>query len=113
MNEIKKQRTIAQNRACHLLFKFLSDELNNAGLDIRATLKPDFNLPWTPVLIKEILFRPIIKIMLGKQSTTQLKTDEIDKIYDVIVRELGEKHGFECPDFPSIESLIKAHQNIS
>ena len=72
------QRTIQQNKALHVLFQLLADELNNAGLDMRKTLKPEVEIPWTPRNVKEFLWRPIQKAQLNKASTTELTTSEID-----------------------------------
>ena len=48
-----KQRTAKQNRALHLYFTHLADELNSAGLDMRKTLKPGVEIPWDGKSIKE------------------------------------------------------------
>jgi hypothetical protein len=99
-----KQRTIAQNRALHLWFTQLAEALNEAGLDMRATLKPEISINWTGEGIKEYLWRPVQKLQVKKQSTTELTTDEIDKIWETLNRFLGEKFGVHVP-FPSIEEL--------
>lgn len=104
-NKEEKQRTIKQNRALHLLFNQLAEELNNAGLDMRKTLKPKINIPWSGETIKEYLWRPIMKSQLGKESTTELNTKDIDAVFDTINRHLGEKFGFNI-SFPSIETII-------
>jgi hypothetical protein len=43
--------------------------------------------------------------MLGKNSTTELTTKEIDQVYDVITKHLA-KWGIQI-DFPSFENLMK------
>jgi hypothetical protein len=100
----ENKRTIRQNSALHKFYELLSVELNESGYDIRTTLKEDFEIPWTPALIKELLWRPLQKAMLRKRSTTRLTTKEIDKIYDVLNRHLGEKLGVYVA-FPSEEEL--------
>jgi hypothetical protein len=105
-----KQRTIKQNSALHKFFELLSVELNESGYDVRTTLKQDFEIPWTPALIKELLWRPVQKAMLRKRSTTKLTTQDIDKIYDVLNRHLGEKLGIYVP-FPSEEELNNKSTN--
>ncbi len=107
MNKTEEEkRTIQQNKALHLYFEKVANGLNEAGLDMRKTLKPDIDIPWTKETVKEFLWRPIQKLVLNKISTTKLlKKDEIDRVYDVINRHLGEKHGFYQP-FPSEEELI-------
>lgn len=98
-------RTETQNKALHLYFTQLAEELNNAGYDMRKTLRNDIDIPWSGSTIKEYLFRPVMKAQLGKKSTTELTTKEIDQVFDVINRHLGEKLGIHVP-FPSLESLI-------
>lgn len=100
----EKQRTQQQNRALHLWFRHLAEVLNGAGLDMRATLKPDISIPWTGDTIKEYLWRPVQKAQLEKQSTTELTTSEIDKVWETLNRHLGERFGIHVP-FPNIEEL--------
>lgn len=100
------KRTSQQNRALHLYFTHLADELNNAGLDMRKTLKPSVDIPWTGESIKEYIWKPIMKAQLQKKSTTEMTTKDIDKVFDTINRHIGEKFGIHI-DFPSIESLYE------
>jgi len=104
MSEEIDKRTIQQNKALHKFFELLADELNGAGLDMRKLLKPEIDIPWTTISVKNFLWRPIQEVMLGKQSTTELdKLQEIDKIYETLNRFLGEKWGLHV-EFPSIEN---------
>lgn len=96
-----KKRTNQQNRALHLFCKILAEELNMAGLDMKVVLKPHIAIPWTPISIKEHLWRPIQKAMTGKESTTELdKQLEIDKIHEVLMRELALAFHIEYIPFP-------------
>ena len=104
-DNVKKQRTHQQNNALHLYFTHLAEELNNAGLDMRATLKPEIAIPWTATNIKEFLWRPVQQAQLGKKSTKDLTTSDIDKIYDTLNLHLGEKFGLHVP-FPSEQELM-------
>ncbi len=97
-----EQRTTLQNKALYAFFKILAEELNNAGLDMRKTLKPNIDIPWTPNTIKEYLWRPIQITQLQKQSTTELTTGEVTQIYETLNRHLGEKFGLHVL-FPSKE----------
>lgn len=104
MTNEEKKRTIQQNRALHLWFTLLADELNNAGLDMKIVLKPEADIPWTPILVKELIWKKIQKTMLGKKSTTELsKTEDIDRVYDTINRWTSIKFGISIP-FPSEEN---------
>jgi len=98
------QRTLCQNRALHLYFQLVADALNDAGLDMRKTLEPEVEIPWSKDSVKEYLWRPIQKIQLQKKSTIQLTTKDIDTIYDTLNMFLA-KHGLYEP-FPSIEEIM-------
>lgn len=102
MNE--KQRTLQQNAALHLYFQLVADTLNEAGLDMRAVLKPEVEIPWSKNSVKEFMWRPIQRLQLQKKSTTELTTKDIDIIYDTMNRHLA-KHGIHEP-FPSIDELM-------
>src|SRR3990167_6345758 len=91
-----KPRTAQQNRALHLYFELIADTLNDAGLDMRAVLKPEVEIPWTARNVKEFLWRPVQKIQLGKDSTTDLTTKEIDVVFETVNRHLA-KHGIHVP----------------
>jgi hypothetical protein len=88
----------------HLYFQLLAERLNEAGLDMRTVLKPNVEIPWTKENVKDHLWRPVQEIYLRKDSTTELTTDEITKVYEVLNRFLREKLGISEP-FPSIEQL--------
>jgi hypothetical protein len=100
-----KQRTPQQNRALHVLFRLLAEELNNAGLDQRRVLKETVDIPWTSEAVKNQLWRPIQQAQLGKESTKELTTKEIDEVFDTINKHLGERLSVHIP-FPSIEEVL-------
>lgn len=100
-----KQRTLQQNKSLHVYFTLLSDKLNGSGLDMRKTLRPSIDIPWTPKTVKEYLWKPIMDFQLRKESTTELTTKDIDEVYDTLNRHLSEKFGITV-EFPSEESLI-------
>lgn len=98
-------RTEQQNKALHLFFTHLAAQLNEAGLDMRRTLKPEVDISWTPETVKEYLWRPIQMAATGKESTKDLGTGEIDQVFEIIGKHLGEKFGLQT-EFPSVESII-------
>ncbi len=95
----KKTRTNLQNRAMHKYFTLLSESLSGGGYDVMHTLKQDAEIPWTPELVKDLLWRPIMQAMTEKFSTTDLETHEVSQIYDVLNHHLGQKLGIHVP-FP-------------
>src|SRR3990167_9626738 len=109
IKEDKELRTTAQNSALHLLFRRTATVLNEAGYDVRKStkvMKEGVELPWSDVLVKELLWRFCQKAILSKHSTKTLKKqEEIDLIYITLTRFLGERLGVEMPAFPSIEEL--------
>ena len=96
------QRTSQQNKALHKYFTLLADELNAAGYDMRRTLKPGVDIPWSPELVKQYLWKSIQEAMLGSDSTRELTTKEIGQVYDVLNKHLGETTGVHVA-FPSKE----------
>jgi len=98
------QRTTQQNKSLHLYFEHLAQELNEAGLDMKATLREDAEIPWNGDRVKEFLWKPVMQAQLGKRSTTEMTTKDIDLVFDTITRYIASKHGLQV-DFPSMESL--------
>ena len=99
----ERQRTSAQNRSLHKFLENLSQELNDAGLDLQKTLKPGIAIPWSAATCKELIWRPIMTAMTMKKSTTELTTSECTRVYDVLNRHLGEMFGLSV-EWPSLES---------
>lgn len=106
------RRTQRQNRAMHVLFNLYAGKLNEAGLDMRKTLKETVDIPWTGESVKEWIWKPIQKAMLNKDSTTDLTTVEIDEVFDTINRYMGDKHGLSI-QFPSIEEIMWEQWNLA
>jgi len=105
IKKVKNKRTLRQNSALHKYFELLAIALNEAGWDMRRTLKQDVYIPWTPENVKEHLWRPIQKAQLNKESTTDLDTKEIDIVFETLNRHLAEVTGVHEP-FPSIQELM-------
>lgn len=105
------KRTDLQNRALHKYFSLLAECLNDAGLDAKRTLKPEIDIPWTPAMIKDLLWRPIQKAMTGKESTTELTSGEPNRVYEVLDRHLAEKFGLSVP-FPSEDDEYKYRREL-
>lgn len=95
-----RQRTLTQNRALHLFCGWLAEALNDAGYDMRATLRNDVEVPWTQASVKEYLWRPIQEALTDKRSTTEITTVEPTEIHAVLARHLGERLGVTCPEWP-------------
>ena len=93
-------RTSAQNRALHKMYTLVAQRLADKNLPIVKVIKPD--VEFSPEAVKEYMWRPIQKAVVGKASTTKLNKKEIDLVYEVFNELLGEKFGIHIP-FPSKE----------
>lgn len=114
---IKRGRTINQNRAMHLFFKFISDKLNENGIEYvwRGLKGMTMNMQYNEFIVKEFLWKQIQLQLYGKESTTQLLSSEITEVADVIIKALAEI-GISI-QFPSFESwanseLIKKYESL-
>jgi len=96
------QRTLTQNKALHLYLELLSEALNNAGYDMKRTLKEDIEIPWNKDMAKEFLWRPIQEIVLKKKSTTELETSDLNEIYAILDRHISAKFGVHV-EFPRFD----------
>lgn len=95
-------RTLSQNRSIHLWCTQIAKTLNANSLSISGTIKSDVN--WSMETVKEIIFKPIVKALYNKDSTTKLNRNEFEKIIDNIVLIFANK-GVSLPEFPNRESL--------
>lgn len=94
---VSKQRTLTQNSALHLFFSLVTETLNDAGLDMKHVIKEEVSIDWTPDMVKNYLWRPVQKAMLGKDSTTELTKIEVGQVYETLNRFLGEKFAVHVP----------------
>lgn len=88
----------------------VAERLNDAGWEMRKLLPNNVKLDWTPLLVKECLWKPIQEARLSKVHTSDLTTKEIDIVYDILMRALAQRYGI-VELFPSLEevSLIKTY----
>ncbi len=90
-----------QRNALHLYCEMLACALNNAGYDMKKTLKEEVEIPWQKMMVKEHLWKPIEKIMVDKDSTEEMTNKEVNEIYKVLDRHIAQKFGVSVP-FPNI-----------
>jgi len=94
-------RSLQQNRAMHLWFEHIADELNDAGIEKKLTVGT-VDVPWSKDTVK-ILFKKIAKAQLDKWETSKMTREEFSKVQETMNRFLAEQ-GLHIP-FPSIETL--------
>lgn len=96
----ERQRTLTQSNALHLWLQWLAEELNDAGLDMRRVLKPEFEMSWTKESAKEYLFRPVYHVMTQKQSTADANRVQYSQVAEEIGRHLQQNFGVTPPPWP-------------
>ncbi len=98
-----KKRTNSQNRALHLYFTHISNEFNDLGMTFNYTgIKgKTIETIYTSHIIKEFVWRPIQMVLFDIKSTTQINTEQINNIIDILSKHFAEK-GIEI-NFPSID----------
>lgn len=107
----KSQRTNQQNRAAHKYFSMVAAEAGEKGITAKVfldSLREHGEVPVTPELVKSC-WKGVQEQMLGKNSTTQLTTEEVSLIYGGFSMALSMSLGLSTP-FPSQwgESLEQA-----
>jgi len=90
-------RSDRQNNALHLWFRHIAEELNDAGEWIAHPWKPELEIPFTEVSVKELLFLPVIHKMHNKRKTSALTKSELSESAEALIRYLAEKKGIFCP----------------
>jgi len=93
-------RTLQQNKALHKWCDLIANQLNDSGLYVTDVLKMETQ--WSMSKVKENIFKPVVKQLYNKNSTTKLKKDEFENIIDAIVKAFAQK-GIVVPDFPNRE----------
>ena len=92
-------RSDRQNNAMHLWFRQVAEELNDAGCWVKHPFSDTLEIPFTEVLVKEMLYKPIIKTMYDKSSTAKLTPTQLSEAAEVLMRWLSENKQVYVP-FP-------------
>lgn len=95
-------RSLKQNSSIHLWCGQIAKTLNDNNMYITDTIKTE--VEWSMTTAKEILFKPVVKALYSKDSTTKLNRDEFEKIIDTLVNIFANK-GIVLPPFPNKEDL--------
>lgn len=83
-------RTDLQNRSLHLYLENVAKELNESGWTIQKLLEHTIEIQWSKNTAKELLWRPVQKMLLDKESTKLLDKIEPSEVYDILNRYLSE-----------------------
>jgi len=101
------QRTIEQNNALHLYLEQVAEALNREGHTMQDVVKAIKRAEIRPTkeALKEVVWRPLQEIILAKKSTTELTKQEIDPVYEVMNKWLGQNFAIHIP-FPNDPTKI-------
>ena len=113
--EIKTEtntRTSQQNRALHKLFSIIADMLNDLGMTYKysGVSGREFEIPYNGSIVKDYFWRPIQIALTNKQSTTELSTQEMNEVFNVICKffsDLGHQLYFPSANWQSFEEWYK------
>jgi len=99
-----KQRTIQQNKSIHKGCSDVANVLIENGISLNKLIK---NLEVRPSMesIKDI-FRSIAESKYGIKSTADLQSNQIDSVWEDLIKAVSETTGIFIP-FPSKEEFIK------
>ena len=100
-------RSDRQNNAMHLWFRQIAEELNDAGYWVRHPFSDKLEIPFTEILVKETLYKPIIKAMYDKNSTGRLTPQELSNAAEVLVRWLSENKKVYVPFPQQLKDQLK------
>jgi hypothetical protein len=100
-------RSDRQNNAMHLWFRQIAQELNDAGYWVRHPFSDKLEIPFTEVLVKETLYKPIIKSMYNKSSTANVTPRELSEAAEVLIRWLSEHKGVYVPFPQQLKDQLK------
>ncbi len=106
LTEKKGSRTLKQNSAIHLYCTMIAEILNDYGLTFSyngVSSNKVLEIPYTMILVKETMWKPIQNALFGKKSTTELTTKEVSEIAMPLERFIAENLGVDLP-FPSVEN---------
>lgn len=88
-----KSRSSNQNNGAHAAFRRLSEALNDAGYGIAHPFRPEMEIPYSEHTVKDLLFRPIIKALYDKESTSDLSPTEMSHAFEVMMGRVTELTG--------------------
>ena len=73
----------------------------------KELVEPDsVEIPWTPKLVKDVIWRNIQVAVVDKESTTKLNNEEVTKVYEAVNYYLVDRFKLESIEFPCKDSLI-------
>ena len=99
-----KTRNLTQNRALHLYWSMISEQMNNAGYTEPLQIRDEIvQVYYTPESIKEF-WRKCQLYMFEIKSTTKINTEQINKLIDICSFHYGNQGVYV--EFPNWQSFM-------
>jgi len=99
--EVAPERDATQKQlsSMELWCSQLAEAMQDGGLDMREVIKvPIAPSAW---LVREKIWKPMLKAMFGRDSTRHQTTKECIAIHNFLSRELSQRIGITPPPWPS------------
>lgn len=108
-------RTLTQNKALHQYFALIANELINQGQTMQDVVEKINMTEIYPSMktVKELIWRPIMEAQIGKVSSRELTTAEINQVYEPMAQFLSTNFEISIP-FPSQENTdnyLQSYEN--
>lgn len=115
----RKPMTTQQRKALHKWCRQVAEALNEAGY-MAMTNDPEHQFPWkdgveipfTMEIVKENMFKPVLKALSGKDSTEEQNTVDVMDVFEPLNLHFGEKFGIHVP-WPSEETMSEEQREGS
>jgi hypothetical protein len=100
ITKLAQTRTAKQNRALHKYCSLLAETLNDGGYTVQVILAKAFGREWNMEAVKSLLWKPLQKLIIDKESTADADRVEYTKVYEQVNRHLGEIFGVPSVPWP-------------
>lgn len=87
---------VKQSAALHVYLRLLAHELNTNGFTVEQFFKEGVQIPFSQEIVKENIWRPVMRAVTGKDSTQDLITTETQEVFEHVNRAIGER-GIHVP----------------
>jgi len=104
----QEKRTSQQNKALHLFFTWIAGMFNEVGSTYTNLM--GIETIWSPIMVKELIWKPLQKQLYDTDSTTKLNTEQINIISDSIILHFSEV-GYTL-EFPSMQQFLNKIDKI-
>ena len=98
----QEKRTLQQNKALHLFFTWIAGMFNEVGQTYTNVM--GIETIWSPIMVKELIWKPLQRQLFDTDSTTNINTEQINIIADAIILHFSEI-GFSL-EFPNMQSFL-------